>query len=80
MDILGRHIVVFGRHGEVWSANSALCQTKTVKCLRARHFVHEVQIYIYKVWLVRARTDHMAVPNFLGEGLGLRTHRSILPV
>jgi hypothetical protein len=57
-----------------------LCQAQTIERLRARHFVNKVQVDIYKVWLVRSRTDHVAIPNFLRQGLWLRIHRSILPV
>jgi len=42
--------------------------------------VNQVQVDIYKVWLILPRADHVAIPNLLGKGFWLQTHRSIQPV
>ena len=46
MNVLGRHIVIFGGHGEIRSAYPALADSQTVEGLGAGDLMDEVEIYI----------------------------------
>jgi hypothetical protein len=41
--------VVFGSHGEIWSAHGAVINTKAVERLRAGYFMDEVQVDVQQI-------------------------------
>jgi len=48
-------------------------QSEAVECLRARHLVHKVHVDVQQVRFTGCAAHHVAVPQFLGQGL---PHRS----
>jgi hypothetical protein len=65
VDVLGRDVVVLGRHGEVGPAHGAAGQPQPVERLRAGDLVHEVQVDVEQVGLASAR--RRARPDLLGQ-------------
>ncbi len=78
VEIGRRDVVVHRRDGEVGPPHGPPGGAQTVERLRRRHLVHEVQVDVEEVGFAGRGTDHVAVPELLGEGLGGVGHDSLL--
>ena len=70
VDVLGRHVVVGGGHGELGAADPAPRQADAVEGLGAGHLVDEVEIDVEEVGLAGCSAHHVAVPHLLRERRG----------
>ena len=68
IDVGGRHVVVFGGHGEIRPAHLSTGEPQPVERLRAGDLVDEVQVDVEQVGFVGCRVHHVALPELLGEG------------
>ena len=64
---LGRDVVVHGRDRQVGSPHCSSRESQPLKCLRARHLVHEMQVDEEQRRLPRALVDNVPVPDLLEE-------------
>ena len=49
VNVGGGNVVVFGRHGEIWSAHGAVINTKAIECLRAGYFMDQMQVDVQQI-------------------------------
>lgn len=69
VDVDGGDVVVLGGDRQVGPAERAPRQSKSVECLRTRHFVNEMQIDVDEVGVVSLTPDHdVVVPHLLCQG------------
>ena len=65
--ILGRRVVIGGRHHRLHAPRLASCELQTFERLRTRHLVHEMTVNIEQRRAVRLFADDVAVPQFVVE-------------
>ena len=68
------NVVILGRDRQIGAANRPAVLPKTIKGLRGRDFVHEVQVDVEEIWLAVFGVDDMVVPHLLAEGSGFGAH------
>ena len=74
VDVQRGRVVVLRRNGEVGPAQLAAGQTQSLKGLRGRDLMHQVEVDEEKVWLgvgsfAVAFAHHVRIPDFLGQCL-----------
>ncbi len=67
VDVLGRHVVIFGGDGQIWAPDAPAAHAETIERLRTGDFVHQVQIDVEQFGLTGSRVDQVAVPELLGQ-------------
>ena len=67
VDVGGGDVVVLGGDREVGAAHGAAAHAQAVERLRARHFVHEMQVDVDQVGLAGRGVHHVLVPHLLRE-------------
>ena len=72
VDVRGRDVVVLGGDGQFGPADAPTGQAQAFECLRAGHFVDEMQVDVQQIWLAHRRcgAHHVTVPDLGGEGGG----------
>lgn len=78
MNVLGRNVVILGGNSEIGPPYLAVANPQTVKGLRARDFMNEMEVYIEEIGLAWRGMDDVAIPHFLGKCQRLG-HPSIQP-
>jgi hypothetical protein len=61
MNVDRRGVMVFGGNGQVFATNVSICESQTIKSLRACHFMNQVQVNVEQIWRTVFTLNHYVV-------------------